>query len=94
MFRIILEKQKRIQLNFQYYYKISAPLSPARPSRIFSVHKPLEDPVAQEIKDLREARAQRLAKIYASDDDKTTDEVENKLKAKKQKEEARLAEER
>ncbi|XP_970759.2 uncharacterized protein CG45076 isoform X7 [Tribolium castaneum] len=73
--------------------EIKAPLSPARPSRIFSVHKPMEDPVAQEIKDLREARAQRLAKIYASDD-KTTDEVEKSLKEKKRKEEARLAEER
>ncbi|XP_044263891.1 uncharacterized protein CG45076-like isoform X4 [Tribolium madens] len=75
--------------------EIKAPLSPARPSRIFSVHKPMEDPVAQEIKDLREARAQRLAKIYASDDNnKTTDEVEKSLKEKKKKEEARLAEER
>ncbi|XP_064211386.1 uncharacterized protein CG45076 isoform X1 [Tribolium castaneum] len=73
--------------------EIKAPLSPARPSRIFSVHKPMEDPVAQEIKDLREARAQRLAKIYASDD-KTTDEVEKSLKEKKRKEEARaIAEE-
>ncbi|XP_044263890.1 uncharacterized protein CG45076-like isoform X3 [Tribolium madens] len=88
------------KIQYATYYtepvkKYIAPLSPARPSRIFSVHKPMEDPVAQEIKDLREARAQRLAKIYASDDNnKTTDEVEKSLKEKKKKEEARLAEER
>jgi hypothetical protein len=53
----------------------------------------LDDPVVQEIKDLREARAARLAKIYATDE-KSATEVEDNLKAKKKKEEARLAEER
>lgn len=72
---------------------ISVPLSASRPSRIFSVQKPLDDPVVQEIKDLREARAARLAKIYATDE-KSASEVEDNLKAKKKKEEARLAEER
>jgi hypothetical protein len=73
--------------------EIKVPLSASRPSRIFSVQKPLDDPVVQEIKDLREARAARLAKIYATDE-KSASEVEDNLKAKKKKEEARLAEER
>ncbi|XP_063922177.1 uncharacterized protein CG45076-like isoform X1 [Zophobas morio] len=73
--------------------EIKVPLSASRPSRIFSVQKPIEDPVAQEIKDLREARAARLAKIYDSDV-KSTTAVETNLKSKRKEEEARLAEER
>lgn len=48
---------------------------------------------SQEIKDLRDAREARLARIYAKDDDVKPAE-DPAEKARKQKEEARIAEER
>ena len=92
MFKIIcLITESTTESNHVYVF--SVPLSASRPSRIFSIQKPIEDPVAQEIKDLREARAARLAKIYDSDV-KSTTAVETNLKSKRKEEEARLAEER
>ncbi|KAK9876180.1 hypothetical protein WA026_011298 [Henosepilachna vigintioctopunctata] len=66
-------------------------LSPSRPSRRFNAGKHTSDETPQEIKELREARAARLAKINA--EDKLSVE-EDALKARKQREEAMLAEEK
>lgn len=63
-----------------------------RPSRVFNIHKPLEDTSAQELQELRAARAERMAKIR-----EITDELPKadpvKI-AQRKKEEARLAEEK
>ncbi|XP_045460317.1 uncharacterized protein CG45076-like isoform X2 [Harmonia axyridis] len=77
------KKQKAIE-------PAKAALSPIRPSRRFNSAKQLSDETPPEIKELREARAARLAKINAED----APSVEDTLKEKKKREEARLAEER
>lgn len=73
----------------KYVFVISVPLSPARPSRHFSVQKALPDSVDEELKEHREQRAARFAQIEAAD------EVNDKAaRLQRQKEEARLAEEK
>lgn len=74
----------------KYVFVISVPLSPARPSRHFSVQKALPDSVDEELKEHREQRAARFAQIEAAGD-----EVNDKAaRLQRQKEEARLAEEK
>lgn len=70
-------------------------MSASRPSRIFSSSAPKNKPtpIPQEIKDLRDAREARLARIYSKEDDAKPAE-DPAEKARKQKEEARLAEEK
>lgn len=62
---------------------------------MFSKPKLLDDTAAEEIKELREARAARLAHIYAeAPKEQSSSDVEEAVKAKKKKDEARLAEEK
>ncbi|XP_060517604.1 uncharacterized abhydrolase domain-containing protein DDB_G0269086-like isoform X4 [Cylas formicarius] len=75
-----------------------APLSPARPSRKFGAKKsePEDEKAAEEMRKLREARAARLAFINEEEkkDHVSSKDVDEAVRAKKEKEEVRLAEER
>ncbi|XP_074032561.1 uncharacterized protein isoform X4 [Leptinotarsa decemlineata] len=71
------------------------PLSPARPSRKFTAQSTEDKTADEEMRKLREARAARLAFINEEAKlERTSVEVDDAVKAKKKKEEERLAEEK